>query len=511
LLPAVALLAALLAALSPAATPAAAASPPEPGLALLDAVELLLDHDPNLFIQEARLESSRGALLTASSRFDPVVSSGLATRTAQTPLSETQVSETDTLETTLSLGQELRSGLSLEPSLTLTQTDEPGLEALNVGSVTFTFRQPLLRDRGRTVVAAGERAAERELSAADLDLRHTVSQRVLAVTSQYWRVVSARHALEILEASEQSSRELLRTTRRLIEADLTPAAEVVLLEADLAAKESSRIGGERDLFQARQELGREIGLTPEEIAALPLPSEPFPTPPSTDRSSAGEAAALVALAFDSRADLAAARQRLEGAQLLTAAADNGLRPRLDLVFTPGWTGLVEGSRSRNFLASLYRNVPGLSSSLVFELTWPTVNRRAQGELLQARAGEEESRRFVELLMRSIGADVPTALDAVRRGAQQLERAVRAVELFEQAVINEEKKLRAGTSTLIDVISQKDRLTSSRLTEVSAHLSLALALADLRFQTGTLLAAGGDSAQINRDRLTTLPRPGEEAP
>jgi outer membrane protein TolC len=89
------------------------------------------------------------------------------------------------------------------------------------------------------------------------------------------------------------------------------------------------------------------------------------------------------------------------------------------------------------------------------------------------------------------------LDAVTRGAQQLERATEAVRLFERAVENEEKKLRAGTSTLIDVISQRDRLTSARQSRVSAHLALAVAVARLRFETGTL-----DTSDV-RD-LTTIP-------
>ena len=75
-------------------------------------------------------------------------------------------------------------------------------------------------------------------------------------------------------------------------------------------------------------------------------------------------------------------------------------------------------------------------------------------------------------------------------------------LFERAVINEEKKLRAGTSTLLDVISQRDRLTSARQSQVSAHLALALALARLRFETGTLCPEADGRGR--RDPLPSSP-------
>jgi outer membrane protein TolC len=100
--------------------------------------------------------------------------------------------------------------------------------------------------------------------------------------------------------------------------------------------------------------------------------------------------------------------------------------------------------------------------------------------------------------------VPVALDAVARQAQQLERAREAVRLFERAVINEEKKLRAGTSTLIDLITQRDRLTSARQFEVSAQLNLAVALLELRFQTGTLLPEVDAAGAVDPGRLTTVP-------
>ena len=131
---------------------------------------------------------------------------------------------------------------------------------MNLGTLTFQIRQPLLRGRGRDAVQAAEHSAEREVAASGLDLRHTISQRLMVVVSQYWQVRAAESNLDVLRANEASARELLANTRKLIAADQVPAADVVQLEASLAAAESSRIGGERDLFAQRQSLGREIGL-----------------------------------------------------------------------------------------------------------------------------------------------------------------------------------------------------------------------------------------------------------
>jgi outer membrane protein TolC len=315
----------------------------------------------------------------------------------------------------------------------------------------------------------------------------------------------------VLRASEQSSRELLENTRKLIAADQVPAAEIVQLEASLAAAESARIGGERDLFSQRQTLGREIGLDPAEIAALPLPADPFPDVRPAEVPPLARSRDFIDLALRRRADLEAARQRLIETDLQRKAAENALKPQLDLVLAPGYSGIADGGGVPGFIGPLFRNIPGASTVLSLALSWPTFNQRALGSLLQVDAARRQNDLAVALLVKGIGADVPAALDAVDRDALRLARAREAVGLFERAFVNEEKKLRGGTSTLLDLITQRDRLTSSRQTEVAAALSLALSLLDLRFRTGTLMGSGGPTGEVELARLTTLPSSREGEP
>ncbi|HEY0510323.1 MAG TPA: TolC family protein [Thermoanaerobaculia bacterium] len=491
---------------------AAEAPAPSGGLGLMDAVRMTLARDPNVAIEAARVDAARGALEFASGQFDPVIASGLTQADKDAPKTFTTGQETRTLQNTLNVSKEFRNGLILEPQLQLSRTQDITARsgAVNAGTLTFQIRQPLLRGRGRAAVQATELAAERELAASGLDLRQTVSQRLMVVASQYWQVLAAERNLNVLRVNEQSSRELLENTRKLVQADQVPPAELVQLEANLASAESARIGGERDLFTQRQGLGREIGLDAAEVAALPPPADPFPGVLPQEVPPDARARDFIALALRHRADVEAARQRLAEADLQRQAAENALKPQLDLVLAPGYSGLAPGSAPFDYFSPLYRNIPGASASLSLDFSFPVGNERARGTLLQIDANRRQSSLFVDLLVKGIGADVPAALDAVGRDALRLERAVEAVRLFERTVSNEEKKLKGGTSTLIDLITQRDRLVSARQTEVSAELALALALLELRFQTGTLLGNGGPVGEIEPARLTTVPSPREDA-
>lgn len=480
-----------------------AAGPPGTGagLGLLEAVAMTLERDPNIALVESGVAASRGALLSARGAFDPVLGGSLFQDRVPAAPGSASSAEERVLAGAVDLEQRLRSGLVLEPAITLERSAGLGPTA-NRATVSFAFRQPLLRGRGRRVVAAGERAAERELAASGADLEHTIALRLRAVALQYWRVRAAMYDLEISRATEERSRQLLETTRKLIEADVTPAAEIVQLEADLAAKEATRIADEGALYAARLELGREIGLEPVGAAALPLPSDPFPE--LAAGSLGREETVLIAEALARRADLRAERQRLEAAEVRLESARDALEPRLDLLFVPSYSGAVEGAGGADFFSPLIDNVPGLGTSLGLSLSWPTLNRRAEGERIQAEAARRAGALLVELLRKSIGADVAIALDALERSSLRAERAARAVEFFERAVENEEKKLRAGSSTLIDLITQRDRLTASRQQEVAARLALAVALVELRFQTGTLTERSGEAEAVRYEDLTTLP-------
>lgn len=472
-----------------------------PSLSLLDAAQMTLERDPNIVLAESRRDAARGSLLSARSIFEPQLNSSIDRDQSETPTGENSSSRETTLSSSLGLTALLRSGLSLEPSLTLSRSD--GAIATNQATVAFTLRQPLLRNRGKDVVAAGEKSATQESKAREFDLRHEVSRRLLQVISNYWSYRSAAMNLEILRASERSSIELLETTRKLIEADLTPRAEVVLLEADLTSKESNRISGERRLFEARQNLGREIGLAPEEVLDLPLPSDPFP---ELDASSVpvDEMELWIGQSLLLRADILAARERLIATEISLRAADNALLPQLDFVLTPSYSGLVEGNSAGDFVSPIFENVPGFSTVVGLRFSLPTLNQRAEGDRILAEETRRQRALGLELLEKDVGARVPTSLDAVYRNAQLVEKTILAVALFEKAVENELKKLRAGSSTLIDVISQRDRLTSVQQQEISARLALAQALVTLRFQSGTLLGEEDEVQRLDAARLTSLP-------
>ncbi|HRC86624.1 MAG TPA: TolC family protein, partial [Thermoanaerobaculia bacterium] len=350
-----------------------------------------------------------------------------------------------------------------------------------------------------------ERGAALELSAARRELLQGVAERLAGVASRYWELAAAEQSLAILRAAEERSGTLLATVKRQVEADLTPRAELIQLAANQVAKQADTIAGERELYAARERLALAVGAAAWPARELAAGDELPTGSPELPEAGSGELPARQG--WLRRGDLLAAEDRREAAALQVAAAEDALKPRLDLLFTPSWNGLAVGSSAGDFFAAAYRDLPGPSASLSLSFTRPLGNLEARSQLLAAQAGLARAEIREELLRRSIASATAIALDAVRRDAEEVARAAEAVSLFSQAAENEEKKLKAGTSTVIDVITQRDRAAGAQLRLVGARLTLALARVELRLALGAFVVATPRGPALERVELGPLLRGG----
>jgi outer membrane protein len=471
-----------------------------PGLALDDAVRATLASSPDVSLAEQEIEAARGRLLASRAPFDLRLSSSVV---------GSRVHSVDGgIDHTLSYGvgadRLLRNGIVLSPEVVLARSGlstSPGSATANTAAPSVGVALPLLQDRNGSVSRAGERAAEHRLLSSRLVLRHTVSQSVYSVAVAYWGYLAAQRRLRVFEESEQRAQVIVDQTRVLVQAEERTAADLNQTLGNRAAKRVAQVAAEQAVVEARALLGLAIGLTGEQIAALPPAVTEFPAPSATEP--VGGAAALLAGAYDRRADLGAAVQEQLAAERARAGALAALRPRLDLVVTTGYQGLGTGLGVGPFFTPLYRPAPQLDAEVALRFQFPFGNSRARGELLQSDAGVAQQQIVVRDLQRRIASGVSVAAEALLRGAASVRAAEESVELSEATVQAEQRKFQLGASTLFDVILAQDSLTSALLTEIESRRSYAVAIASARFQNGSLLA-GDDPRSADGRRLLTPP-------
>lgn len=489
-------------------------------LALIDAVRLTLSLNPDIQLQQKQIDYSRGVMQQATGQFDTVLSLNAGHSIENIPINQQDRNSyanqglhlnqlrTETTSYNVGIEKRLRNGVLLAPSMGVTiSTDTLGEIASQPpqaqGRVNFSLRVPLLKNSG-LAAANAEDVARLEWEAVGQEMRFRVAQSILNTVTAYWSFVAARANLDIAREAESGVRRMLEDTKKLIQADELPAADLYVVKANLQDKSAARIVAEKSLQDARQQLGSRIGLPQPQIALIePLDELPLP---STEFSALPEQSArLTGLAVVQRADLAALRLRENSALAKLGAVRNDLKPQLDVAISVGYAGLAETSGVRAMTGGLEQNRAGANVNTTLTYQWPFDNNAARGLYRQQAAIHDQSSLRALTAEREIGISVQTAVVDLMHSAALLRESGETVELYQIAVANEKTKHKLGMSTMIDVLFTHDRLLGARQNNVIYQINTLSALAQLNFETGTLLAGEHLGEQtVHLERLVSVP-------
>ncbi len=491
------------------------------GLRLLDAVKITIQNQPDIQLTEQDVDISRGKLQVETGAFDTNLNLSVNPTHDSRPLGSLEQYEYEALNeisdittTTAGVAKRFRNGISINPNISLTRSDIQPLGFAtsldgpsNAATVDFAITIPLLKGRGVEAAAANETSARKNLEVSVLTLRQAISADVMNTVQAYWDYVAALKTVKQAVESEDRAKKIADDMRVLVAGNEKPAAEMEQVSANLAAKTATRLADDQQLVAARHSLGLAMGLPADEIDILQPALDDFPELSAKDVEYVGKISKhLSELALQRRAEYLGSKKAEEAAQVLVVAAKNGLRSQLDLTLGAGYNGLDEGRAYQRYLTSLTDNVGGYNASIMLTYKWPVENNSARGALLQKEAAYRKSVISTRDLARNIGSNVSQSVAALRNKASELARHSDAVHYYLQATENEKQKNRLGTSTILDLITTEEHLTSALGNQLTAQAAFAKALVKLRYETGTLLVEKGDEISVGLEELITIPQP-----
>jgi outer membrane protein TolC len=396
-----------------------------------------------------------------------------------------------------------------------------GLNDLYTWRVGSDFLLPLMRGRGGDNVAARERAATIEAQAGTLEVEHQRAASVLRTAQAYWELRAAQEALAILERSASRHAELLKSTQGLVKGGELAEVEVLRSQAGEARARSRVLDARQRLVDARVELASALGIaTSGADTTLPTAArDPFPAAP--------EAAALqpwvgATAASGQRRDLEAATRREEASQILHRGAQGDLRSKLDLTASLFYTALGEvGDRAteeedanglplkdeferpiyvRDGYMEAFDRWVGPSFTVTMQYEKPLGNNSAKGRLA-ARDAERRQRAIQAAdVKRQVRLGVGRTAAALLETIGRLQRTQEASRAYDQTITSELARFRAGEATLINTIQTEQQATETDLSLIAAQQAVANLLAQLRFETGTMV----NNAAVTAPTLLTLP-------
>ncbi|MDB6135343.1 MAG: hypothetical protein JWM59_3586 [Verrucomicrobiales bacterium] len=420
------------------------------------------------------------------------------------------VRRTDTMAYDISVIKQFRNGVVLSPYLDYNNSQNNisrrnGQRRVNVAEMGLDLTIPLGRGRGTIAASGQEMAAEIDIEASQLSLQHTVAERVASVASAYWNLAAVQEQLAFLVRSEITNSALSALTDSLIKADQVPKAGASQPRARYAQSVAQRLQAEINLQQAQQSLALTMGVREDGLIYAPLAGDPLPSVIPEGRVQNLSVRTLAHSAFEHRADYRAARKSIDSGKLLAEQARLNVKPRVDLNLSAFYTGRDEEGSPESVYHLYTEDISGPGFAVSLRMDWPFFLNEARGNHALREANLAIRREQMQLIDNGIVSGISRSWFTLKLTARQLQRQEEAVGFFEQALGTERERFRLGTATLLDAIETEERLTLARAQLVNTRLQNALALVQLRFETGTLMPHDvAASTSVPRANFVTLP-------
>jgi outer membrane protein len=513
-------------------------------LTLRDAIALALRNNNDIDASRVNVEIAEFDLTAAQGVYDPVFSSESYYESRTTPTSSSLSGGANGSVTQKDLTGALRFGgfspfaggayqFDFSTTRLTTSNQFVTLNPQFPTSLSFTYTQPLLRNRSIDDNRRRIEIARKNLSLTDAQFRQRAIEVISQVEAAYWDLTFALRNLQVQIDAVRQARTQLESNRRLV-------AQGVLAPIDLVAATTQITTFEQNVYTAQESVTR----AENNLKTLILPDRTAElwSRPLTPISEVSLEPPRVAL---EQAVAGALRNRPEIQQLRTTAEINEVdaryfrdqtRPQVDLVGTYNAVGLAGsavqaaqnprgGGTSPELLArvnelsatagleplptptpttgstvspNLVGGLPQSLSNLIGQdyptyrvgvrLSLPLRNRTAEANLGRALAGGRLIRNQQAQTEQLIEADVRNSLQALRSAEARLASAAAARSSAELQYESEQRMFRAGTTTLFLVLQRQTELLSARGRELQAQTDLNKAVADFQRATGNTLDA-----------------------
>jgi outer membrane protein len=463
-----------------------------------DAVSRAFENNPSLQAGVLQTSAAREALDAAEHERTPVLRAGLGGGYSS-PL-ESDPDQSGDLSLDLGFNWTSSVGTAIDIGVVgswaapgsggdPTDTNVDGSGSTYGAQAQVQLTQPLLRGAGRDVGEASVRSARLSVTSAEHSQDAAASQLISDVITAYWELWYAQESLEVnRESLAVSQRQLDEARTRANTLGTIAGNEVLRFESDLASIEESLAAAESEVRTRSAELGRLMGMSSTEAAALRASA----AAPAHDLQITADEAIELARAQSS--DLLAARTELAAAQDRVEVARDATLPRLDLTTTLSLGGLWSDQTGTGGSYAQPGDGMDFGSMVGLSLELPISNGRARAQLSETRIRSEAAELDLEAREQQVETQAATGVERLETARRRIALAERSEGLARQLAQAEAEALRLGTSTAFQALEAQSTLRQTELRRLRSLVDQAESAISLQHLTGTLLAAYSETAR-----------------
>ncbi len=373
------------------------------------------------------------------------------------------------------------------------------------GNLTFSFTQPLLRNRSIDSTRLSIQVSRNNLQISELDLRNTVVTTVRNVKNAYWDLAVALSNLAVQQQTLELARQTLADNRKRVEVGTMAPIDIVQAEAEEAANEENVIIAEQTVAQAQDRL-RALMLDPGTPEFWTTTFEPADTP-ALDAVPV-DVDAAVATAMKNRLDLQQTRKQLETLETRIRFFQNQVLPAVGLNVDYGLAGLGGTvinrdtddplnpggvvSRTTRPYSDVVRDIFGFDYptwSASVQVSYPLGRNPNRVNLERARLQNDQSQLQLRDIERQVVQQVRDLARQVNTNLRRVATTRAARTLAERRLEAEQKKFGVGLSTTFNVLQAQRDLAAARNNEQSAILDFEKSRVDFEASQEASISGG----------------------
>jgi len=271
---------------------------------------------------------------------------------------------------------------------------------------------------------------------------------VLATGNGYLLAIAGAARVETAQAQVETAKALYDKAVAQQQAGVAPAIDTLRAQVEYQTRRQQLIAAANDFAKQKISLARVIGFAPEQEFELAekSPYRPFPVP---------DLETSLQLAYSSRSDYKAARDRLTAAHLERSAATAGYFPTIDVAANFDEIGAVPGQLLPTYALFGTVNVP------IFQ------GGKIHGDVLKAEASLRDAQARMADVRALINQDIRNALLDLKSSADQVEVAQSSVNLAEQALSQSRDRFFAGVTDNLEVVQAQEALATAHESLISS--------------------------------------------
>jgi outer membrane protein TolC len=457
-------------------------------LSLQEAIRQALENDIGIQVERQTPRIRSHDITVEKGNFDPTLNATITNSFSLNPRPVSVIegafltSEVESAQIDYGLGLEQKLTTGTDYKLKWNNTRSRGsLQSFNPSfqsNVTLDLTQPLLNGFGLTVNRSQVLIAQNNFSISREAFSAKVMDLVRDVQNLYWDLAFQRENLKVSQQFLRAAQDLFEINKAKVQQGLLAPVEVLVAEAEVAAREEGVLLAEKDLRDAEDRLRRVIQPIDliEEIPIIPT-DEPVQKPYHPDSRE------TLQTALEHRPDLKQARINLKNRKISLQVAENQVLPTLNLQAGAGLNGL--GDTYGNDMDQL-TSTDFYSWQAGVAFSTPIGNRAARGNLARQRVNLEKTQMDLKNLEQEVILEVKEAIRRVQTDEKRIESNQKARFLAGKKLEVETERYNLGLTTTHDVLEFQKDLANARVNELKAILDYNRSLVNLDRVKGTIL-------------------------